>query len=395
MPNLNVGVQAVAAGLALIQAFLTCVLFYRLLCIYKSVDPRRTRTSLQFLRIHRVCIVAMTVLQLIRCIDPFASLGIMPYGFVHSLQIIVTFTIYSEYSCTSYVLMETLYACVLKRPPRYLSIIAWILPISYIGVGVTMFVVQSSVAHPKQWMDAVAGWYFVLVIGANMVTYDVSGLLLTRVLRHHQKTGLALVEEISGSKTASPFDVVIKKTIRSMVVLTIPSFIALIMTVVPAIGFTNNLPTAPYDPHALSWTTQAILIVQLVLGLTFTRSIWITKTVLEMEMMATKAEGTRSSRTASRTDLKEKSRRTSQLPKGSTSSQSSHSDVEMGDSPCPPARSAKSETLVIQAESDMVCAPVPHPKGDLKSLVLHEANVSVGDADLPQNLVVQQEADMA
>jgi len=68
----------------------------------------------------------------------------------------------------------------------------------------------------------------------------------------------------------------------------------------------------------------------------------------------------------------------------------------MGDSPCPPARSTKSETLVIQAESDMVCAPVPHLKGDLKSLVLHEANVSVleGDADLPQNLVVQQEADM-
>jgi len=256
-----------------------------------------------------------------------------------------------------------------------------------------MFIVQSTVANPKQWMDAIAGWFFVLVIGANLVTYNVCGVLLIRVLRHHQKTGLALVEEISGSKTASPFDIVIKKTIRSMVVLTTPSLIALIMTVVPAIGYSNNLPPAPYDPHALSWVTQAIIIVQLILGLTFTRSIWISKTVLEAEMMATKAEGARaSSRTLSRADLKEKSRRTSQLPKGSTSSQSSHSDVEMGDSPVQPARSAKSETLVIQVEC------VPHPKGDLQSLVEHEANpesVVVGDADSPQNSVVQQEADMA
>jgi len=390
MPNLNVGIHTVAAGLALIQAALTCVLFYRLRSVYKSVDARRSLASLYFLRIHRVCIVAMTVLQLIRCIDPFASLGIMPYAFVHSLQILVTLTVYFEYCCTSYVLMETLYACVLKKAPRYLSIAATILPLSYIGVGVVMFIVESSVANPKQWMDAIAGWFFVLVIGANLVTYNVCGLLLIRVLRHHQQTGLALVEEISASKSASPFNIVIKKTIRSMVILTTPSLIALIMTVSPAIGFSNNLPPAPYDPHALTWVTQAIIIVQLILGLTFTRSIWISKTVFEAEMMATKAEGARtSSKTLSRADLKEKSRRTSQLPMGSTSSQSSHSDVEMGDSPAP----AKSERLVIQAE----CAPVPHLKGDLKSLVQHEANpisVLVGDADSPQNSVVQQKADM-
>jgi len=357
------------------------------------VDSRRSRTSLNFLRVHRVCIVAMTVLQLIRCIDPFASLGIWPVPLVKILQTLVTLTVYFEYSCTSYVLMETLYACVLKKAPQYLSIVVSFLPISYIGVGLVTLIVQSTVAYPKQWVDAISGWFFVLVIGANLITYNVCGFLLIRVLRHHQQTGLAIVEEISGSKTASPFDIVIKKTIRSMVVVTTPSFIALIMCVVPAVGYSNSSTPATYDPHALTWVPQAIIIVQLILGITFTRSIWISKEVLETEMTATKAEEARtSSRTMSRADLKEKTRRSSQLPKGSTSSQSSHSDVEMGDSPGLPARSAN-DTLVIQTEF----APVPHLKGDLKSLVQHEANAVSAlerEADSPQNSVVQQEADI-
>jgi len=382
MPNNNVGVHAVAAVLALIQGVLTCVLFYRLRGIYKTVDSRRSLASQYFLRIHRACIFTMTVAQLIRCIDPFASLEILPHAVVRSIQLIVTLSVYFEYTCTSYILMETLYACVLKKTPRYLCMMVSILPVSYIGVGVVIYIVQSSVLNPKQWMDAISGWFFVLVLGVNMSTYDVSGLLLIRVLRHHQQTGSALVEEISGSKTASPFDIVIAKTIRSMLVLTIPTLIALIMCVVPAAGYSNNLPPTPYDPHALTWVTQAILIVQLVLGLMFTRSVWITKAVLEAEMMATKSEGSRPSRTLSRAE-KEKSRRTSQLPKGSTSSRP---DVEMAESAGPSARSVQNE-----AESDMVAAPAAHLKGDLKSLVQHEANdvsVLVGDS------VVQHEADV-
>jgi len=398
MPNNNVGVQAVATVLALIQGVLTCILFYRLRYIYKSVDSRRTLTTQYFLRIHRVCIVTMTVAQLIRCIDPFASLGIMPPVLAKSIiQLICTTSVYFEYSCTSYILMETLYACVLKKTPACLSIIVSILPFSYIGMGVIVLIVQSSVAAPRQWMDAISGWFFVLVIGANTSTYDICGFLLIRVLHHHKQTGLALVDEISGSKSASPFDIVIKKTIRSMFVLTVPSLIALLMCVVPAVGYSNNLPQAPYDPHNVTWVPQAILIVQLVLGLMFTRTVWISKTVFEAEMMATKAEGARPSKTLSVSRAeKEKSRRTSQLPKGSTSSRP---DVEMADSPGPSARSVQSETLVVQneAESDMVSAPVAHLKGDLKSLVQHEANdvsVLVGDGDLPQNSVVQHEADM-
>jgi hypothetical protein len=271
----------------------------------------------------------MTTLQCVRCIDPFCALGIWSYAFLRFLQLAVTITIYFQYSSTTYIVMDTLYACALKRTPRWLAVVVSILPVSEFLVGFGMLACEYLVG--QQWVGAVISFYVVLMLAVNLTTYNVSGFCLIRILKTHQLTGVSTSgEDITGSKSASPFDVVIAKTLRSMTMLSLPSLAALLMFLIVGIAGCNTKPLIAYNPDAPSWTALATFAIQLVLGLLFTRVAWISKTALDSEIMvrtistpskdsAISSEGSpeqkRSGRAASRASLKERAARLSQSPK--------------------------------------------------------------------------------
>jgi hypothetical protein len=271
----------------------------------------------------------MTTLQCVRCVDPFCSLGIWPYTFLRFLQLAVTITIYFQYSSTTYIVMDTLYACALKRTPSWLAVVVSILPVSEFVVGFGMLTCEYLVG--QQWVGAVIAFYVVLMLAVNLTTYNVSGVCLIRILKKHQLTGVsASGEGITGSKSASPFDVVIAKTMRSMTMLSLPSLAALFMFLIIGIGGCNTRPMVAYNPNAPTWSAMATFAIQLILGLLFTRVAWISKTALDAEIMvrtvstpskdsALSSEGSpeqkRSGRAASRASLKERAARMSQSPK--------------------------------------------------------------------------------
>jgi hypothetical protein len=293
----------------------------------------------------------MTTLQCVRCIDPFCALGIWNYTFLRFLQLAVTITIYFQYSSTTYIVMDTLYACALKRTPNWLAVVVSILPVSEFVVGFSMLICEYLVG--QQWVGAVISFYVVLMFTVNLTTYNVSGLYLIRILRNHQKTGISAAgEDITGSKSASPFDVVISKTMRSMAMLTVPSFAALIMFLILAIGNCNTRPMPTYNPETLTWSAVSTLFIQVILGLLFTRVCWISKTALQAEIMGkgmstpsatsvNSSEGPpsqgspdqkRTGRTMSRAE-KERAKRMSQSPKpraseGRPSTQNSRAEPE-------------------------------------------------------------------
>jgi len=241
-------------------------------------------------------------------------------------------------------------------------------------LGIEFFVYQ-------QWMAAIKWFYIILVITTNLGTYNVSGILLIRILRLHERTGLAAVAEISTSKSTSPFSVVIAKTIRSMLVLTIPSLAILLLYLVAAIGNCNTKPVPVYNPNALTWTTVDTLFVQLVLGLVFTRFVWISRATLDAEILTrtvsmvssealttgTTPEGARSSRALSKADMKDKARKMSQSPKPRTSKgrpsvQTSQLEVEMPQETSPlaqPPDETCPETAVEMPKETSVPAPQP------------------------------------
>jgi hypothetical protein len=281
--------------------------------------------------------------------DPFTALGIWPYMFTRTLATMITITIYYQYSTTSFVLMDTLYTCALKRTPSWLSVVVFILPTSYFGVGIGMLVCEFVVN--QQWGSAVLDFFLVLLFGVNLATYNASGLWLIRILRNHQRTGIAAAgEDLTGSKSASPFDVVISKTKRSMLMLSLPTFVFLILYFYLATNNLNTRPMAVFNPNALPWSTFLTQYAQMILGLIFTRVCWISKTALNAEIMGkgmstgnsvTSEEGSpsqgtpeqkRTGRAASRADLKERAKRWSQSPKprrseGRPSAQDGHTET--------------------------------------------------------------------
>jgi len=305
--------------LVLLQCGLASVLAYRwylLSQLYRGAEPHRRQTTVNILRVHRVCIFIMAALQCVRCIDPFSALGIWPYALTRFIQLAVTITLYFQYSAATYVCMDTLYACALKRTPCWLAVIVSILPASEFVVGFGLLTAEF--VSGQQWAAAVANFHIVLALAVNLTTYNVSGLWLIRILRNHQQTGVG--EDISGSGSASPFDVVIDKTCRSMFLLSMPSLAAIVLYLMLGVGDCNTRPLPVYDPNALGWSVIVNLFVQLVLGLLFTRLAWISKTALDAEIMASvtvsskESSQKRTSRGASRAELKERAARLSQAP---------------------------------------------------------------------------------
>jgi len=289
-------------------------------CTYKGVDPHRRATAVNMLRVHRVCVFIMTFLQCVRCIDPFCALGIWPYAFTRSLQLVVTITLYFEYSATTYVCMDTLYACALKRTPFWLAIIVSILPAVELGVGTGALFAEF--ASAQEWVTAVSDFYTVLALAVNLSTYNVSGLWLVRILRTHQTTGTGS-EDITGSKSASPYDVVISKTFRSMFLMSLPSLAALLVLLELGIGNCNSQPIAPYDINNIGWNVYVTIFIQMVLGLLFTRSGWITQSAVDAAISAavnaSSKESEKKSGLSSRAELKERAARLSQAPTKSQS----------------------------------------------------------------------------
>jgi uncharacterized integral membrane protein len=307
-------------------------------------------------------------------------------------------TIYYQYSTTSYVLMDTLYACALKRTPSWLAALVCILPTSYFGVGIGMLVCEFLVG--QQWGQAVLGYFLVLLFGVNLATYNVSGALLIRILRTHQRTGISAAGEetsASGDKSASPFDVVISKTKRSMIMLTVPTLLFLIVFFILATNNTNTRPMPVYNYNALSWGTYMTQYAQMILGLLFTRVCWISKTALNAEIMGkgmsgsasgnstTSEEGTpsqgtpspeqkRTGRAASRADLIERAKRMSQSPKtrrleGRPSAQDSHTETaqHLEGQPSAQDSNAERETAAVAVTVD-----VPRPAPQSLSEILSE-----------------------
>jgi len=226
----------------------------------------------------------------------------------------------------------------------------------YVGFGC----LTASYVFAQQWVGAITPFFVVLMLAVNLVTYNVSGCVLIRILHKHQATGVAEArDDITGSKSASPFDVVIAKTLRSMFFLTVPSLATLILFFVTGVGNLNARPTPVYDPLNLTWSVQAVLFVQLIIGLMLTRVAWVTKSVVQAEVLAKtissegssspETKGRRSSKAPSRADLKDKALRMSQ-------------DVEMPQSPSPavtvgPVADGCSKTessLYVQNEADIV-----------------------------------------
>jgi hypothetical protein len=291
------------------------------------------------LKAHRICIFIMTTLQCVRCIDAYTAQGIWSYPTVRFLGLCITISIYFLYSSTSFILMDTLYACALKRTPGWLATVLCILPASYFVMGFGGLVFEYLVA--KQWGAAILSFYLCLMFLLNLITYNGSGVCLIRILLNHQRTGISAAGEdlTAGSKSASPFDIVISKTRRSMFMLSVPSFAALIFYFAIGVGNCNTRPLIPFNPEALTWPQYVGLFLQIFLGFIFTRVCWISKTALNAEIMGkgmstpsgnsvNSSEGPqgppsqgspeqpkRTGRTASRADLKERAKRLSQSPK--------------------------------------------------------------------------------
>jgi len=327
MSGITVGAHAVALLLVMLQCTLVVVMVYRLCLlsrVCKGVAPHRTN-SYVVSKALRVCIFIMTALQCVRCIDPFAAQGIWPYPFTRSVTLLVTITLYFQYSAITYIVMDTLFACALKRTPTSLAIIVSILPAGALVIGLAGLI--GEFRADRQWVSAVSNFYVVVSLFVNVATYNASGLWLIAIIRKHQLTGSAPAgEDISGSKTATPFELVVAKTFRSMALLTAPSVIAMILYTIIGIGNSNTRPIPAYNPQAIGWNSFVTIFVQLILGLVFTRVAWINKTTLDAELMAkmistqsttsaSKDEKPRASRTASKAELKEKAARLSQMPR--------------------------------------------------------------------------------
>jgi len=107
-----------------------------------------------------------------------------------------------------------------------------------------------------------------------MIAYVSSGLYLIRILRRHQRGESGTGEDTEGSKTASPFDLVITKTYRSMILLALPS-----IAVVGLLGFSIKLTADRkpiWDENHFEISGVLIYYMQLCLGIAFTRVVWIT-----------------------------------------------------------------------------------------------------------------------
>jgi len=335
MSNITVGAHVFTVLLVLLQCGLAAVLAYRLYLLshtyHGGVHPHQRLTTVNMLRVHRVCIFIMTALQCVRCVDPFASLGIWSYYFTRTLQLAVTILLYFQYSTTTFVCMDTLYACALKRTPYWLTIIVSILPALALVLG--LFALVAEFVEARQWVTAALDFFIVVSVGANLTTYNVSGACLIQILRKHQLTGSG--EEISGSKSASPFALVISKTLRSMWLLSLPSVGAMVMFGILAVGLSNNKAIVAYNPSNPAWNVFATIFLQLVLGLLFTRMAWVSKTALDAEILASvngssRESEKRSSGMVSRADSKARAMRLTQspIPRNSESPSTQNSQAE-------------------------------------------------------------------
>jgi len=183
-------------------------------------------------------------------------------------------------------------------------------------------------AIEQQWVGAVISFWVVLMFAVNVMTYNISGILLIRILRKHQDGTTATADDISGSKSASPFDIVIMKTTRSLILLSLPSVAALMLFLFLGIQSSNINPMAIYNPNAPAWSVFFTFFLQIILGLLFTRATWITKTALNAEVVVKAVSGSstqsterRSTRTASPGEKKDRTQRLSQSPKQSSRSE--------------------------------------------------------------------------
>jgi hypothetical protein len=270
---------------------------------------------------------------------------------IRFLQLSITITIYFQYSATTYVVMDTLYACVLKRTPSWLACVVSILPVSEFFVGFSMFAAEYAIG--QQWVGAVIAFYVVLMFTVNLLTYNISGIMLIRILRKHQSgaatpsgEGQEKFLDITGSKSASPFDLVIRKTTRSLILLSLPSMAALIMFFVIGVSSCNTKPAIPYNPESPAVFSFITLFLQIILGLLFTRITWISKTALDAEVVGKAITGSGTSlqsseerRSTKTTGSPEKNYRTVRASRPSSTPSETRVEVEMQSSPTEPCAS--------------------------------------------------------
>jgi Zn-dependent protease with chaperone function len=179
-------------------------------------------------------------------------------------------------------------------------------------VGFSTLILETLVN--QMWSGAIIAFLLVTMLTVNIIAYNVSGFTLIRILRNHQRDGPTASgggEDISGSKSATPFDIVIRKTVRSMFMLTLPSLGTLILFLFIGASASNTKPRQEWDPIYVPWPLIVVLFLQLMFGFLFTRVGWVSKAALESAIV-----GKASTPSTSMADSAEKKSRASKAEGG-------------------------------------------------------------------------------
>jgi len=340
-----IAVQISFIVLTLIQACLAGVLGWRMYHRDAKLVEGRPITTKMLLS-HRMLNFAVTFIQLLRCVDPFAANGIWPYLFCRILQAFVTAFIFFQFVTLSFVLMDTLYACALRQTPISLAWSAVILPLSQFIVSFTVLGLEprSSTAWPRALNNA----FGACVVLGNWIAYIICGCNLIYVLKRHRKltSGVDESRDSSGSKTDT-LAKVIRKTTVSMATVTVfcAAVFAVLMSTVPGLVNAPPLPewSADVKPEL---SGLEVLFMQIAVEFLFTKLTWLSKEQLEEQKE--KAQGARASagtgsaaqnpepaestrrttNTATRSEIMERAKKLSQVPTPTTLSKEGESEGE-------------------------------------------------------------------
>jgi hypothetical protein len=387
-------IQLIAIALALIQLCLSLVLGYRAYLQHqftKGVPETHKRTATLILKVHRMAIFIMTFLQLVRVIDPFSVYYIWPYPFARFLQATVTICVYFEYGSTTYIIMDTLYACALKRTPKWLAYIVIVLPITQTFVGYGVFIGEYTVG--KQWVNSITQLYAAFVLFSNVITYNVCGCILIRLLRKHELGEATNSDnDLSDSKPASPFGVVMTRTLRSMLILSLPSIACGFIVLNDGINYMNNNPVVQFGPgpnQKPDRPTITVIFLQFGLGILFTRIGWISKTQLKLLSKSgsrpSSASNTvvsesdkRTGGKGSKADLKERAQRLSVSPGKVTRGLADNLQVEMLKNADRPSSSCGSTSSGVElASTPPLCSREMEHRRDSREMEHDSAPFSV------------------
>jgi len=260
---------------------------------------------------------------MVRFIDPFAALSIWPYAFCRFLQVTITMFIFFQFMFLCFVLMDTLYACAMKSSPQWLYWLAVVLPWSQAIVGYTILGIEGQVA--EAWPRAISNGFGALIVIGNCLAYDGCGGYLIFILKRHHRLGGSDSGEPndSGTKSQDTIVLVIRKTLRSMVLVSVMCIVTFSLLLSSAVGQISGPAVPPWTPDVVpDRSGLQIIFMHLVIELLYIKLGWVTKEQVDAQVAASLSStrkslgGTSSGMT--RSELTDKARQQSQTFKRST-----------------------------------------------------------------------------